>query len=148
MDRDAYFHLVVRPGYKAEDLFLFSQTLQTLIFDKCQILRDGRIVGDAFDSVKDSFISQFDAMATDVTLPMSPSKVVSGGFLASLKRRLDAEHTPEYMAKRASLKKAQRELYGKRAERYLSEDRPVRGLIASIQHWWYDRQLAKLQKQL
>lgn len=148
MDRDAYFHLMIRPGYKAEDAFLFSPTLQTLMFDKCQILRDGRVIGEAYDSVKDSFISQFDAVVTDNSMPMSKSKLASGGFLASLRRIQEASHTPEYAAKRASIKKAQRDLYGARAEKYLSEDKPLQGFFSAIRYWWYDRRLAALQKRL
>lgn len=148
MDRDAYFNLIIRPGYDAQSAFLFSQTLQTFQFDNCQLLRDGRVVGNAPDAVRDSFISQFDRVATENAIPTSKSKLFSGAFLRRAEREQAVLHTPEYTEKQAHLTKMRRDLLGQKAEQFIQEDRPIAGFISSIRFWLLDRKLARLQAKL
>lgn len=148
MDRNAYFNLIVRPGCSAQDAFLYSQTLQTFQFDNCQMLRDGRIVGETPDAAKDSFIADFDKVATENSIPTSKSKLFSGAFRERAERESKILHTPEYQEKSARLTKLRRDLYGKKAEQYIEEDRPISGFFSALRFWLLDKKLARVQSQL
>ena len=148
MDRDAYFNLIVRPGYKAKAVFQFSKTLNTFAFDKCSLLRDGRIVGEEPNSVKDSFIADFDGLVADNSIATSRSKMFSPRFNRRSERAEAMKHTSEYNERVLHLQKTKMKLYGKKAEEYMESGRHVAGLFARFRMWMIDRKVKKMEDAL
>ena len=148
LDRDAYYTMVVRCGYTVNDLFKFSSSLKTVQIDTCTLLRDGRVVGEEINAAEMSFLSDFDNAVEDNSFATGKSKMMSVPRTLRAERAERIRNTPEYTQRAAKLAQKRRDLMGDKADKFLDEGKPIRGIFASVQMWLLDRKYAKLMQKL
>ena len=148
LDRDAYYTMVVRCGYTVNDLFKFSSSLKTVQIDTCTLLRDGRVVGEEINAAEMSFLSDFDNAVEDNSFATGKSKMMSVPRTLRAERAEKIRNTPEYTQRAAKLAQKRRDLMGDKADKFLDEGKPIRGIFASVQMWLLDRKYAKLMQKL